>query len=138
MQQMKKNVTANKKQFDHSKIKKSLDKLINSYGKSLFTSKIGKLKDAKIKLHINNNIPPIAQAEHRIPFALRKSVQKQIAYLEQQDIIKDITSEATSWLSQVVLVPKSNCDVRLCINMRNANTAIEKTRYFSKHAIIPH
>ena len=49
----------------------------------------------------------------------------QIKHLEQQDIFKDITSEATPWPSQLVIVPKSNGDVRLCIDMRNANTAID-------------
>ena len=31
-------------------------------------------------------------------------------------------------LSQFVIVPKNNEDVRLCIDMQNANSAIEKTR----------
>ena len=117
----KKKVKANKKQFDDSKIPKTLEKLINSYQQNPFTGKIGKLKDTKIKLHINDKVPSIVQAEHRIPFALRKKieqnktknrtkkiVQKQIEHLEQQDIIEDITSEVTPWLSQLVIVPKSN------------------------------
>ena len=49
--------------------------------------------------------------------------------MKQQDIIEDITSEATPWLSQLVIVPKSNGDVRICIDMRNANTGIERTRF---------
>ena len=101
-----KNVNENKKQSDDSKIPKHLEKLINSYRQKLFTGKIGKLKDIKIKLHNNDKVPPVVQAERRIPFALRKKVQKQIKYLEQQDIIEDITSEATPWLSQLVIVPK--------------------------------
>ena len=60
---------------------------------------------------------------------MRKKVQKEIEHLEQQDIIEDITSEATPWLSQLVIVPKSDGGLRLCINMRNANTAIERTRF---------
>ena len=53
-------------------------RLPTSYWQTLFTDKIGKLKDTKIKLHINNKIPPVAQAERRIQFALRKKVQKEI------------------------------------------------------------
>ena len=82
----------------------------------------------KNKLHINDKIPPVAQAEGGIPFALRKNVQKEIEHLEQQDI-EDITYEATPWLSQLVIVPKSVGGVRLCVDMRNANTAIERTRF---------
>ena len=100
-------VKANNKQSDDSKIPKRLEKLINSYRQKLFTGEIGKLKGTKIKLHINDKVPPVAQAERRIPFALRKKVQKQIEHLEEQDIIEDITSEATPWLGQLVIVPKS-------------------------------
>ena len=78
------------------KIPKRLEKLITSYWQILFTGKIGELKDGKIKLHINGKIPPFAQAERRILFASRKNIQKEIEDLEQQDIIEDITSEATS------------------------------------------
>ena len=58
------------------KIPKRLEKLITFYRQILFTGKIGELKDAKIKLHINDKIPPFAQEERRIPFALRKKVTK--------------------------------------------------------------
>ena len=101
-------VKANNKQSDDSKTPKRLEKLITSYRQKLFTGKIGKLKDTKTKLHINDKVPPFAQAERHIPFALRKKVQKQIEHLEQQGIIEDITSEATPWLSQLVIVRKSN------------------------------
>ena len=43
--------------------------------------------------------------------------------------MKDITSEATPWLGQLFIVPKSNGDVRLCIDMRHANTGIGRN-YF--------
>ena len=82
------------------------------------------LKGTKIKL---DKVPPVAQAKRRMPFALKKKVEKQIEHLEQRDIVEDITSEATPWLSQLVIVPKSNDDVRFCIDMRNADTAIERT-----------
>ena len=64
-----------------------------------------------------------------MPFALRRKVQKQTEHLEQQDIVEDITSEATTWLSQLAIVPKSNSDVRLCIDKRNANTVIQRSRF---------
>ena len=39
------------------------------------------------------------------------------------------TSGAIPWLTQLVIVAKSNGDVRLCINMRNTNRVIERTRF---------
>ena len=71
------NVNANRKHSDDLRISKRLEKLINSYRQRLFTGKIGKLKDTKIKLRINDKVPPVAQAKQRIPFALRKKIHKQ-------------------------------------------------------------
>ena len=88
-------VKTNKKQPHDSKTPKRLEKLIASYRQTLFTLKIGKLKDTKIKLHINDKIPLVAQAERCTPFAFRKKVQKEIEHLEQQDVIEDITTEAS-------------------------------------------
>ena len=60
---------------EEDNIPKRLRKLVQTYRQSLFTRKIEKLKDTKIKLHINELIQPVAQAERRIPFSLRESVR---------------------------------------------------------------
>ena len=44
-------------------------------------------------------------------------------------MIEDVTSEATPWLSQLVIAPKPGNKIRLCIDMRNASTAIERARF---------
>lgn len=71
----------------------------------------------------------MAQPERRIPYALRDKVKSEIKKLEELDIIEDITGKPTPWLRQMVVVPKSQQDMRLCLDMRNANTAITRTRY---------
>ena len=106
-----------------------IEPLIDKYKESLFSGKIGKLRDYKVKLHINENVAPVAQRERRIPFALREKVQKEIEQLEKLGIIEDVTGKPTPWLSQLVVVPKGEKGIRLCIDMRNANTAITCTRY---------
>ena len=57
---------------------------------------------------------------------LRERIRKE-KKLEKEDI-ENVTSEATPLLSQFVIVPKNNEDVRLCIKTQNANSAIERTR----------
>ena len=106
-----------------------LQTLIQQYSDTLFSGNIGKITDFDVKLHIDKNIKPVAQPERRIPFALRDKVKKEIEKLEQLDIIEDVTGKPTPWLSQLVVVPKSQNDIRLCLDMRNANTAITRTRY---------
>ena len=110
-------------------IPKRFTKLVQTYRQSLLTEKNGKLKDTKIKLHINESIPPVSQAKKPILFSLRESVCAEIKNLEEQDIIEDVTSEATPWLSQLVIVAKPGNTIRLCTDMRNANKAIETIRF---------
>ena len=59
----------------------------------LFNGSIGKFKNIQLKLHIDKDVPPVAQPERRIPFALRQKVQTVIDKLEADDIIEDVTSE---------------------------------------------
>ena len=44
-------------------------------------------------------------------------------------MIEDVTSEATPWLIQLVIALKPGSKIFLCIDMRNASTAIKKTRF---------
>ena len=110
-------------------IPKRIDKIINNDKDDLFSNIIGKFRDVKVKLHIDKNVIQAAQPERRIPFALREKVQNEIRKLEVNDIIDDITKEPTPSLNPLVVVPKGESDARLCLDMHNANTAIERTRF---------
>lgn len=110
-------------------VPESLTNLIDGFGKTVFNNTIGKLKDYEVKLHIDKSIPPVAQRERRIPFALREKVNKELEKLERAGIIEDVTDEPTPWLNPLVIVPKSDGTIRLCVDMRCANKAIKRTRY---------
>ena len=93
-------------------------------------SGIGKLKDTQIKLHINPDIQPVKQTHRRVPFHVRKQVKEEIRNLEDQDIIETVTGP-TPWISPIVVAPKPKdpTKVRICIDMREANRAIERERH---------
>ena len=56
-------------------IPKRIDEIINNYKDDVFSNRIGKFKDVKVKLHIDKNVIPVAQPERRIPFLLREKVR---------------------------------------------------------------
>jgi len=89
---------------------------------------IGKLKDQTVTLHINKDVKPVAQKPHRTPFHLRRKVEKEINKMLQDDIIEEVRNEATPWISPIVTPPKKYGDVRVCVDMRQANKAIERER----------
>lgn len=90
---------------------------------------IGKLKDCQIKLHVDPTCEPIAQPVRRVPFGLRDKVSELLDKLVAQDIIEPVEGVGSTWVNPVVIVPKRNGDVRMCLDMRQANKAIVRERY---------
>ena len=91
---------------------------------------IGKLKDYEVKLHIDTSVTPVAQSARRIHFHLRKKVSVELKKLEAQGIIEKV-EDLTPWISPspLVVIPKQNGEVHLCIDMRMPNQAIQRERY---------
>ena len=60
---------------------------------ALFTG-VGKLKGYKLKLHINEDVTPVAQSVRRLPFGLRDKVDDKLDELLDMGIIEEVP-EAT-------------------------------------------
>ena len=88
------------------------------------------MKDVQVHLHIDKNVKPVVQPTRRIPFALRQKVEHELERLQQHDII-DPAQGPTLWVSPIVAFPKPNNPekLRLCVDMRQANTAILRERH---------
>ena len=67
---------------------------------------VGKLKDTKVKIHIDQDIKPVALRHVRTPFHLRDKVGEEIQKLLDEDIIEKVEGEPTPWVSPIVAVPK--------------------------------
>lgn len=107
---------------------KSNDNILSQY-KDVFTG-VGKLKDYKVKLHIDENVTPIAQKYRRIPFHIRQQLEEYLEREERLGIIEK-SKGATPWVSPIVIVPKPKSpeQIRVCIDMRAPNTAIQRERH---------
>ena len=90
---------------------------------------VGKLKSYQLKLHINKDVKPVAQGVRRLPFGSRDKVDKKLDDLLEKDIIEEVPSSPTEWVSPLVVVPKPDGDARVCIDMRKANEAIVRERH---------
>ncbi len=105
--------------------------------------KLGKMKDIKVQLHIDQSVKPVAIPHRRIPYNLRKKVEAELDRLEKLDIIEKVKDEETTWMSPVVVVPKKkakrqefaqllndpNEAIRVCVDMRKPNQAIKRERH---------
>ncbi|KAK0148839.1 hypothetical protein N1851_010750 [Merluccius polli] len=93
---------------------------------------VGKLKDFQVKLHIKKDVPPTAQPHRRVPFHMRKRIEAELQRLEDLDIIEKVDGP-TPWVSPIVPVPKPKDPeaVRICVDMRIPNQAIERERHLT-------
>lgn len=86
----------------------------------------GTMKDYKVKFHIDDSVPPVHQPARPVPFHLRAKMEKELEKMEAEDIIEPHHGPAP-WVSNVVMTPKDDGGVRITIDMRAANKAIQKT-----------
>ena len=100
---------------------KSKEEILHDY-KRIFEG-VGKLTGFQVKLHVDPEVPAVAQPVRRTPFSLREKVKEKIEELVAMDIIEPVEGP-TPWVSPVVVVPKQNDEIPLCVDMRRANEAI--------------
>ncbi|KAL9987020.1 hypothetical protein ACROYT_G001254 [Oculina patagonica] len=86
---------------------------------------LGKLKNFQLKLHVDESVTSVAQAMRRILFSRK---QKVVDKLEELDVIEKVNGP-TSWINPLVSVEKPNGDVRICLDMRQANRAILREKH---------
>ena len=69
----------------------------------------------------------LAQKYRRLPFHIRDQVEAELKTLEELDIIEKADGPAP-WASPIVVAPKKT-GIRICVDMRAANQAIERERH---------
>ena len=89
---------------------------------------VGRLKDVQVALHIDSGVRPVAQPVRRMPFGHRLKAKAKLDELLASDIIERVEGP-TPWVSPIVTVPKDGNDIRLCVDMRQANKAIIRERH---------
>ena len=119
----------NKLKVDNDKLSalpKSVQQILSNNAK-VFDG-IGKLKDFEVKLKVDPSVTPVSQRLHRLPYHTRKKVEDELDKLEDLGIIEKV-QEPTPWISPLVVVPKTNGSVRLCLDMRRVNEAVIRERH---------
>ena len=105
---------------------KAIQNLIKEFA-DIFEGR-GTLKDYECKLHVDKNVTPVSQKHRRYPYHLRNKIKEELNRLEQEDVIERVKGPI-DWTSNLVVVPKPNGSIRLCLDARTINTAIKRETY---------
>ena len=73
------------------------------------------MKDFQLNIAIDQHVKPVVRSMRRVPCSLRDRLEKTFDELVELDVIEK---------APVVVVPKPNGGLRLCVDMRQANSAI--------------
>ena len=93
----------------------------------LFTG-LGKLQDS-YKIKLRNDAKPFAlNAPRRIAIPLLPKVKEELQRMEALGVISKI-EEPTEWCSPIVVVPKPNGKVRICVDLTKLNTSVCRERH---------
>ena len=107
---------------------KTLSSILNKHSNVL--NGLGKLKNQQITLNIDETVQPAVEAQRRIPYHIREKVKHAIHQLVADDIIGKVPpTQTTPWMRAIVAVPKKDGTVRICVDMRKANCAIQRVCY---------
>lgn len=87
-----------------------------------------KFPNVQVKLSIDPKVTPRKVAYLRIPVAMEEKVDQKILEMLHSDVIEPAIGPP-EWISPMVVVPKGRNDIRICINMRFPNQAIQREHY---------
>ena len=93
----------------------------------VFGDGLGQL-DGEYQIRLDENVSPVQHAPRRIAVALRPKLKEALDDLEDQGVIAPVTTP-TRWISSIVAVPKKNGKLRICLDPKDLNRAIQRKNY---------
>ena len=94
----------------------------------IFFQGLGKVTDFEHKITIDPEVKPVSPHLRGIPVSQIEAVNNELDRMLEQDIIEEVT-EASPWVSNLLIVPKKSGDLRVCCNLREVNKAVIRERH---------
>ena len=104
----------------------SIEQVVKNFP-TVFGSGIGKL-NGEYHIKLAAQVTPVQHAPRRVPVAIRDHLKRTLDEMVRADIIVPVT-EPTQWISSMVVVPKKNGTLRICLDPKNLNAAIQREHY---------
>ena len=90
----------------------------------------GKLRDHQVNLLVNSNVKSVAEPPRRIPYHLKDRVDEKIEEMMKSDVIEEHpTGQPAPWISNIVIAPKDDDDIRITLDAKNLNKAVQASSF---------
>ena len=104
----------------------SLQQLVRKFPR-VFKQGVGRLA-GEYHIRLKDNANPVQHAPRRVPVALREQLKKTLDNMVKERIITPVT-DPTPWISSMVVVRKKNGALRICLDPKELNKAIQRENY---------
>ena len=89
---------------------------------------LGRLKDS-YKIEVKKDATPFAlTTPRRVPIPLLPKVKEELQRMERMGVISHI-EEPSDWCAGMVVVPKHNGKVRICVDLTKLNESVRRERH---------
>ncbi|KAL0153046.1 hypothetical protein M9458_051645 [Cirrhinus mrigala] len=106
------------------------DRILTKYA-DLFKDEVGRLP-VTYSMKTDPTIPPVVRPARRIPVAMQDKVKKELQRMTDLGVITPI-SEPSEWVSSMVAAHKKDSNnIRICIDPRDLNTAIQRPHHLMR------
>ncbi|XP_052768253.1 uncharacterized protein K02A2.6-like [Mya arenaria] len=82
----------------------------------------------EVKIEIDKNAKPVVHPPRKVPIMLKDKVKAELLKMERLGVIVR-QKEPTPWLNSMVTVTKPDKSVRICIDPKDLNNAIQREHY---------
>ena len=96
--------------------RQALEELLEKY-RNILRKKPGRTESAEIKIKTGDAYP-VHQPAYRVPYSKMDTLRQEVKDLLESELIRPSTSP---WASPVLLVPKSDGSMRMCVDYRRLN-----------------
>ena len=103
------------------------DQLLLKRFRRVFADGVGILA-GEYHMVLDESVRPVQQPPRRVPFAIRERLRETLEDFEKREIIARVTTP-TPWISSMVVVPKKNGKLRICLDPMDLNRALHRENY---------
>ena len=79
---------------------------------------------SRLSIRLDPSVDPVQHAPRRVQVAVRSKLQSTLEDMVQQDVLPPVT-EPTPWISSMVVVSKRNGKLRICLDPKDLNVAVQ-------------